>query len=101
MDDLTIKEGLKTIASKKNKVGLKKQNGGREDNEDWIECSSQIAFRVLQALRIKQMTQQELADLMGIDFTVVSKMLKGNVNFQLKTICKLENALGMRLIIVP
>jgi transcriptional regulator with XRE-family HTH domain len=70
-------------------------------SETWTFRSSAIAKRVLQALSVRKMMQKELADLVGFRPQQISRILRGDVNLTMKTIAKLEVALGIRLLEVP
>ncbi len=70
----------------------------RKRNADWLNKSTQIAVSVLEQLRIKGMSQKELADAMGVTPQYVNKVVRGNENLTLETICKLESILGISLV---
>ena len=44
------------------------------------------------------MTQRALAEKMNCTQQYVSKVLKGRENLSLETLCKIENALGIRIL---
>ncbi|WP_295118587.1 helix-turn-helix transcriptional regulator [uncultured Chitinophaga sp.] len=68
--------------------------------ESWRRNSGKIALHVLQTLRDKNMSQTELATRMGVSRQQVSKIVKGQENFTLETIYKLETALNIKLITI-
>ena len=70
----------------------------RRRNANWLNKSAQIAVSVLEQLRIMEMSQKELADAMGVTPQYVNKIVRGNENLTLETICKLESILGISLI---
>lgn len=70
----------------------------RKRNADWLNKSAQIAVSVLEQLRIMGMSQKELADAMGVTPQYVNKVVRGNENLTLETICKIESILGISLI---
>lgn len=70
----------------------------RLENRDWLRKSAQIAFAVRRELRIQGLSQQELAERMGVSPQYVGKLLKGKDNLTLETIAKLEKALGCSLV---
>ena len=70
----------------------------RRRNADWLNKSAQIAVSVLEQLRIMGMSQKELANAMGVTPQYVNKVVRGNENLTLETICKLESILGISLI---
>lgn len=70
----------------------------RKENGDLYKTSFRIAMKVKRALRMKHMTQVRLSELMGVDTSLVSKYLMGKANMELKTIVKIEKALGINII---
>ena len=70
----------------------------RKRNADWLNKSAQIAVSVLEQLRIMGMSQKELADAMGVTPQYLNKVVRGNENLTLETICKIESILGISLI---
>lgn len=70
----------------------------RKENGDMYKASFRIAMKVKRALRMKNMTQARLSELMGVDSSLVSKYLTGKANMELKTIVKIEKALGINII---
>lgn len=69
----------------------------RKENRDWLRKSAQIAFAIRHELRTQQISQQELAERMGVSPQYVGRLLKGTENLTLDTITKLEKALGRSL----
>jgi DNA-binding XRE family transcriptional regulator len=62
------------------------------------ELQADVIAYHLKQLRIKQqLTQQQLADLVGIDKTQISKIEKGTRNLTLDTITRIANALGAKV----
>lgn len=73
----------------------------REENEYWLDVSSDIALEVICTLREKGMTKRDFAELMGCSPQYISKILKGSENLTLETICKMEKVLQIKLIETP
>ncbi len=73
----------------------------RQENEYWLDVSSDIALEVVCALREKGMTKREFAELMECSPQYISKVLKGSENLTLQTICKMEKVLQIKLIETP
>lgn len=79
----------------------------RQDNEDWLDISFSIAVRVASTLKANKKadkypkSQVELAEAMGCSAQYVNKLLKGQENLQIETICKIGRILGITLIEVP
>lgn len=79
----------------------------RQENEDWLDISFSIAVRVASTLSANKKAnkspknQAELAEAMGCSAQYVNKLLKGQENLQIETICKIGRILGIALIEVP
>ncbi len=65
----------------------------RRANRDWLPYSRKIVIQTAMALEEKEMSQHQLAESMGCSPQYVSRLLKGEEDLSLETICKLENAL--------
>jgi len=72
-----------------------------EANEAWLDRCAEIALRILSTLQAKNMSQKELAAIIGVSPQQINKIVKGNVNLTLETISKLEAALDIQLMAVP
>ena len=94
---MTNKEKLKALSTKSNENWLEIANELERD-EAWLDKSAKIAFSVLDLLKKKNMTKQELADKMGVKAQYVSRIVKGTENLTLETISKLEIALDAQII---
>ena len=79
----------------------------REENEDWLDISFSITVKMLSALGSNKKSntfpknQKELAEVMGCSAQYVNKLLKGQENLQIETICKVQRILNISLIEVP
>ena len=71
----------------------------RRDNWSWLRHSQRIAVKVLLQMKRLNLTQNALAERMNCSQQYVSKILKGKENMSLETLTKLENALGICLIL--
>lgn len=71
----------------------------RRDNWSWLQHSQRIAVKVLLQMKQLNLTQNALAERMGCTQQYVSKILKGKENMSLETLSKLEDALGISLIL--
>ena len=69
-----------------------------KESEKWSDRSTKIALNVLEILRQKNMSKQELAERMQVSAQYISKIVKGQENLTLETISKLESALGVEMI---
>lgn len=94
------------LVSKKESGWLEKAKW-QEENEDWLDVSFNIAVRVASTLNankkanIYPKSQVELAEAMGCSAQYVNKLLRGQENLQIETICKVQRILGIKLIEVP
>lgn len=69
-----------------------------QDERDWTQCSRAIAALMSRRMSELGMTQRMLAEKMNCTQQYISKMLKGQKNMSLETICKIENTLGIEII---
>ena len=66
--------------------------------EDWICHSQAIAAIMSNRMEELGMTQRALAEKMNCTQQYVSKVLKGRENLSLETLCKIENALDIKIL---
>jgi ribosome-binding protein aMBF1 (putative translation factor) len=71
----------------------------RRDNQAWLRYSQQIAMQMLDRMEQTGMTQKQLAERMSCSQQYVSKILKGRENLSLETLCKIEQALDIAIIL--
>ncbi len=81
---------LRAHSSPHPQSGEKRQNGAEPIVTGFLR---KIAIQTAMALEEKEMSQRQLAESMGCSPQYVSRLLKGEENLSLETICKLENAL--------
>lgn len=67
----------------------------RKANREWLRYSRKIAIVVAMSLEDLHMSQRQLAELIGCSPQYVSRLLKGEENLTLETLCKLERALNV------
>ena len=72
--------------------------GWRQQNKSWLRYSQLVAIRMLEQMDAENLTQDDLARRMGCDQTLVEKILKGQENLSIETICRIENALSLELL---
>lgn len=72
-----------------------------ENNKEWMDKSALIAIKILSTLRSQSITQKTLADDIGVSPQYINKVVKGQENLSLETICKIEKSLGITLVSVP
>lgn len=73
---------------------------GTEENKDekWMCHSQAIAATMSNRMEELGMTQRALAEKMNCTQQYVSKVLKGRENLSLETLCKIENALDIKIL---
>ena len=71
----------------------------RRTNVLWLRHSQKIAVKVLLLMKQENLTQKTLAERMNCTQQYVSKILKGKENMSLDTLTRLEDALGICLIL--
>lgn len=64
----------------------------------WRQYAQSIAITILEHLEAKGISQKQFATMMLVSPQMVNKWLKGNVNFTLETISKMEFVLGISLL---
>lgn len=69
-----------------------------QDIRDWAQYSQWIAAAMSKRMSELGLTQKMLAEKMNCTQQYISKVLKGEKNMSLETICKIENALGVEII---
>ena len=70
----------------------------RQKNKRWLHYSQQVAMLMLDKMEELNWTQKVLAEKMGCSQQYISKVLKGGENLSIETICKIEDALDLRLL---
>jgi len=77
-----------------------KEADERIKNRDWLEKSARIALKILRALKDKSMKQTDLAEALNVSPQQINKIIKGQENLTLETICKIEKALNIEIICI-
>jgi ribosome-binding protein aMBF1 (putative translation factor) len=75
----------------------KKREDYKKENRGWLRKSISVALTILEILEERKMSQTELAEKLKVSRQHVGKILKGQENLTIETICKLEEALGIKL----
>ena len=70
----------------------------RQKNKSWLRYSQQIAIKMLEKMNELGLTQKSLAERMSCSQQYVSKVLRGQENLSIETICKIEDALEIQLL---
>ena len=68
-----------------------------QEVKDWENYSRQIVLAMSKRMGELGMTQQMLAEKMNCTQQYVSKVLKGQKNMSLETLCKIESTLGIEI----
>ena len=64
----------------------------------WLKYSRKIAIKAAMAMKRQGLSRQDLADRMSCSPQYISRLLKGEENLSLETICKLEDALNVAIL---
>lgn len=64
----------------------------------WLPYSRKIAIKIALAMKQQNLSRQDVAERMECSPQYVSRLLKGEENLSLETICKLENALNIAIL---
>lgn len=72
-----------------------------EDSKIFVDKSLEIADYIYRVMEQKGMKQKDLAEKMGKSEAEVSKLLAGMHNYTLRSIAKIEAALGCTIICTP
>ena len=67
-------------------------------SKGWLQYSRKIAIKVAMSMKRQGLSRQDVADRMGCSPQYISKLLKGEENLSLETICKLEDALNIAIL---
>lgn len=92
---------MNTTADKKSSAASVPKTKGintKQDIRDWAEYSQAIASAMSKRMSELGLTQQMLAEKMNCTQQYISRVLKGQKNMSLETICKIKNALGIEII---
>ena len=76
----------------------KERASRKADNPKALEKSRVIAINILNQLRKLGMSQRDLAEQLQVTPQTVNSWLKGNSNFTIETIVRIEEVLGIELI---
>jgi ribosome-binding protein aMBF1 (putative translation factor) len=95
-----LEKKIADLVSESPQSSWKEKVEWRKANKAWLRKSAAIAFRILDALDDLGWNKAKLAKEMGVSPQQVSKYVKGEENFKLETLCKLEKVLGVEFAIV-
>lgn len=90
------------MVQEKNNLTWKDQSDYFEKNNYWLAKSRKLALKILTHLKKEKISQKDLADRLGVKPQQINRIVKGGANnMTFQTICKLENELGIELIVIP
>ena len=95
---------MKTNTEKFDALVSNKTSGWHKDvneritNKTWQDKAFDIALKVIRHMRTNKVSQVSLAKDMGVTPQYINKILQGKENMTLETICRIEAALGIKLI---
>ncbi len=72
-----------------------------QDIKNYIDHSFDVVDQIHEILENQGKTQRDLAEMMGKKESEISKWMRGTHNFTLKSIARIEAALGERIITTP
>lgn len=90
-------EKLNELATDRSKEVIRKSEE-LEKNRNWLRMSRMIALAIRYHLRKAEITQKAFADMLGVSPAYVGKLLKGNENLTLETICRIQDVIGNNLV---
>lgn len=93
-------EKFESLVSKSDSKWHEKRKNRTQDH-CWNKKATDISIKILTHLRKTNTTQSDLAEQMGVTRQYISKIVQGKENMGLATICKIEEILGIDLIVVP
>lgn len=95
-----LKKKIADLVSESSQSSWIEKVAWRKANKAWLGKSADIALRILDALEELNWKKAKLAYEMGVSPQQVSKYVKGEENFKLETLCKLEKVLGIELVTI-
>jgi len=93
---MTNKEKFLTLVSEQNTSTILNIHT-RMENRSWLKHSQKIALKVLATLKEQGLSQKDLAERMQVSPQIINRWVKGQENFTLETIGKIEKALGIQI----
>lgn len=72
----------------------------RKENASWLQMSRDIVLAIHYYMRKKGLTQSEVASRLGVSQANVAALLNGKANMTLKSLCDLQDALGVAVVSV-
>lgn len=89
------------MSEKNKKASWVKDAQYRIKNRKWLQYSSNIARRIIAAMKTQGIQQNQLAEKIQVRPQYISRIVKGQENLSLATIAKIAEALNQELISFP
>lgn len=67
----------------------------RQENEIWLRMSRSVALTIVDYMQENQLSRAEMAKTLNVSPQYLSRILSGTENFSLKSVAKIEAALGV------
>ena len=93
----SLKDKIKSI-SRPATDEMKNKREKRKRERELIAVSTAIAAKITRAMRLKNMKNSELAEVLGVAPGNITRYLSGKTNFELKTLIAIEKVLEISLI---
>lgn len=66
----------------------------RQENEIWLRMSRSVALMIVDYMQENNLTRAGMAKLLNVSQQYLSRILSGTENFSIKSVAKIEAALG-------
>ena len=67
----------------------------RQENEIWLRLSRSVALTIIDYMQENHLSRAQMAKHLGVTPQYLSRILSGTENFSLKSVAKIEAALGV------
>lgn len=91
------REKLAAIA-KRPKRTLRERVAKQRAERQFLDASADIAFKILTYIKKEGITKKELAQKLNVTPAVVTRLVSGSANIELRTMILLQNTLGIRIL---
>lgn len=70
----------------------------RNDNRYWLLISKKVALKILRGIREQNISKELLSDKTDIPMEILDTMLKGQYNYSIEEIGRIEKALNINIL---
>ena len=70
----------------------------RIDNDYWLVISQKVALKILRGIREQNISKELLSDKTDIPMEILNTMLKGQYNYSIEEIGRIEKALNINIL---